>query len=104
MQFSSLRQITIADARKAVPTRDGKFFAELFQHGSLAIEIYAPKKVDLQKPHSRDEVYIVVSGTGWFVVGDQRLRFSSGDALFAAAGEVHRFEDFSDDFITWVVF
>lgn len=104
MEFSSLRQITIADARKAVPTLDGKTFAGLFQHGSLEIEIYSPKKVDLQKPHSRDEVYVVVSGTGWFVLEGSRVRFSPGDALFAAAGEEHRFEDFSDDFLTWVIF
>jgi mannose-6-phosphate isomerase-like protein (cupin superfamily) len=104
MEFSALRQIAIADARKAIPTQDGEFFAGLFRHGSLEVEIYSPKRVDLQKPHSRDELYIVVSGTGWFVVEGSRMRFSAGDALFAAAGEMHRFEDFSDDFLTWVVF
>jgi mannose-6-phosphate isomerase-like protein (cupin superfamily) len=104
MNFSDLRQIAIADARRAIPTKDGKFFAGLFRHGSLEVEIYSPKMVDLQKPHSRDELYVVVSGTGWFVVEGQRMRFSPGDALFAAAGEAHRFEDFSDDFLTWVVF
>ncbi|HLW55415.1 MAG TPA: cupin domain-containing protein [Candidatus Angelobacter sp.] len=104
MQFDSLRQIAIADARKAVPTKDGKPFAGLLRHGSLEIEIYAPKKVDLQKPHARDEVYVVASGSGWFVVEGKRMRFSAGDTLFAAAGEAHRFEDFSDDFLTWVFF
>lgn len=104
MEFSSLRQITLADARKSVPTKDGKFDAELFRHGSLEIEIYAPQKLDLQRPHTRDEVYMVASGSGWFVVNSMRTRFTSGDVLFAAAGETHRFEDFSDDFVTWVIF
>ena len=104
MEFSSSRQIAIAEARRAIPTKDGKLFAELFRHGSLEVEIYSPKVVDSQKPHLRDELYVVVSGTGWFVVEGKRVRFSPGDALFAAAGEVHRFEDFSDDFLTWVVF
>ena len=104
MEYSSARQITLSSARKAVPTQDGKPFAELFHHGSLEIEIYSPKGTDLQKPHSRDEVYVVVSGSGWFVVEGNRMRFSPGDALFAAAGETHRFEDFSDDFLTWVMF
>lgn len=104
MTFSSARQISLQDARKAVPTADGKAFALLFEHGSLQMEIYAPRGTDMQKPHTRDELYVVASGRGWFFVEGQRLPFSAGDALFAAAGEVHRFEDFSDDLVVWVMF
>jgi mannose-6-phosphate isomerase-like protein (cupin superfamily) len=106
MEFASARQIKLKDALNAVPTKEGKAFANLFNHGSLQVEIYVPKGPDLQKPHSRDELYIVASGTGWFVCQneDRRMQFSPGDALFAAAGEVHRFEDFSDDFVVWVMF
>src|SRR5262245_26276807 len=104
MEFSSARQITLADARKAVPTKDGKAFQLMFRHGSLDVEIYSPKGTDTQKPHTRGELYIVASGTGWFFVEGNRLRFSPGDALFAAAGEVHRFEAFSDDLVVWVMF
>lgn len=104
MEFSSLRQIELAAARTAIPTKEGKPFSLVFRHGSLDVEIFGPKGVDTQKPHSRDEVYIVASGTGWFVHEGRRLRFSPGDVLFAAAGEVHRFEDFSDDFLVWVIF
>jgi len=108
MEFNPARQIKLKDALKAVPTMESKPFANLFNHGSLQVEIYAPKGTDLQKPHSRDELYIVASGTGWFVCQDEdedrRMQFSPGDALFAAAGEVHRFEDFSDDFVVWVMF
>ena len=104
MEFGSARQIRFSDAKQAVPTKDGKAFQLLFRHGTLDVEIYAPKGADLQKPHSRDELYVVASGTGWFVCQGQRMQFSPGDALFAAAGEVHRFEDFSEDFIVWVMF
>jgi quercetin dioxygenase-like cupin family protein len=38
------------------------------------------------------------------VQGDTRHRFQAGDAFFVPAGQVHRFEHFSDDFVTWVVF
>lgn len=104
MEFSSARQVTLSDAKKTVPTKDGKAFARVFRHGSLDLEIYAPKSADPQKPHSRDELYIVASGTGWFSCEARRMPFSPGDALFAAAGEVHRFEDFSHDFAVWVMF
>jgi mannose-6-phosphate isomerase-like protein (cupin superfamily) len=104
MEFSSERIIKLAGAQNAIPTREGKLYAELFSHGSLTVEIYAPKGTDLQQPHTRDELYIVVAGRGWFFVEGQRFQFGPGDAIFAAAGEVHRFEDFTEDLLTWVVF
>ena len=58
----------------------------------------------MQQPHSQDEIYIVQSGSGHFVCGDDRKPFETGEALFVPAGVVHRFEDFSDDFAAWVVF
>lgn len=82
----------------------GERFAAAFTRGSLSVEIYAPVGVDPQAPHSRDEVYFVVSGTGEFVVAGERAAFQPGDALFVAAGVEHRFENFSADFVTWVVF
>ena len=83
---------------------DGERFIEAFAHGSLVVELYAPVGTDPQTPHDRDEVYFVVSGSGDFVVADGRSPFGAGDALFVAAGAVHRFENFSPDFAAWVVF
>ena len=82
----------------------GQPFLTLFRHGSLEIEIYRPIGVDKQTPHSRDEIYVVIAGTGEFVCADHRRPFVAGDILFAPAGAVHRFEKFSDDFSTWVFF
>lgn len=79
-------------------------YVELFKHGSLVIEIYKPNKVDPQEPHDQDEVYVVISGSGFFVNGDERRPFEAGEVLFVPAGVVHRFEEFTDDFATWVVF
>ncbi len=81
-----------------------KTFTKLFQHGSLLVEVYKPKKVDLQEPHAKDEVYVVISGSGTFVRGRQKIQFAPGDLLFVPAGQPHRFEDFTDDFATWVIF
>ncbi|WP_298928321.1 cupin domain-containing protein [uncultured Allomuricauda sp.] len=79
-------------------------FLTLFEHGTLAVEIYKPERIDLQQPHSRDEVYVVVSGTGEFMNDGERTTFSPGDFLFVPAGVEHRFENFTDDFSTWVIF
>ena len=87
-----------------LPTADGKRFTVAFEHGSLALELYAPRDHDPQQPHARDELYVVVAGRGTFVCDGERKPFETGDALFAPAGAVHRFEDFSDDLAVWVMF
>jgi mannose-6-phosphate isomerase-like protein (cupin superfamily) len=83
---------------------DGERFVEAFSHGSLIVELYAPVGHDPQSPHERDEVYFVISGSGEFVVAGKRSRFAAGDALFVAAAIEHRFENFTSDFSTWVIF
>lgn len=84
--------------------KSGHEFMKLFTHGSLTVEIYKPDKTDKQTPHTRDEIYVIASGSGEFVLADERITFSPGDVLFVPAGDVHRFENFSDDFVTWVFF
>ena len=79
-------------------------YTDLLTHGTMRVGLYALREHDPQQPHAQDEIYIVASGSGWFVREDQRVAFGPGDALFVAAGETHRFEDFSDDFGTWVIF
>ena len=81
-----------------------KEFVTLFNHGTLEVEVYKPDRIDKQQPHERDEVYIVISGSGEFFNDGDRVDFSPGDFLFVKAGKEHRFENFTDDFATWVIF
>jgi mannose-6-phosphate isomerase-like protein (cupin superfamily) len=87
-----------------LPTPDGKRFVTVLAHGSLTVEVYAPRGSDPQQPHTRDEAYVVIAGTGDFVLSGERSAFGPGDVLFAPAGAVHRFERFTEDFATWVFF
>jgi mannose-6-phosphate isomerase-like protein (cupin superfamily) len=91
-------------AALALPLPEGRRSSEVFVDGDLEIRLYAPKGHDPQTPHDRDELYIVVAGRGNFRVGDRVSPVEIGALLYAAAHEVHRFEDFSDDFAVWVVF
>jgi mannose-6-phosphate isomerase-like protein (cupin superfamily) len=97
-------QLTVRDALARLPGSRGERFVELFPHGTLSIELYAPRQHDPQSPHTRDEVYVVVAGTGSFLNGGERNRFAPGDVLFVPAGVEHRFEEFSDDLVVWVIF
>jgi mannose-6-phosphate isomerase-like protein (cupin superfamily) len=96
-------RLTVAEVEKALPASGTRSVAA-FEHGTLLAKLYAPRGHDPQKPHTRDEVYVVVSGSGTFVAGDKRHEFGPGDFLFVPANVVHRFEAFSDDLALWVVF
>lgn len=97
------RTFTIADAQAALERAGGEF-TTLFRQGTLEIEIYRPVGVDRQKPHDKDELYVIISGSGQFEHGQNRTPFRAGDVLFVRAGVPHRFLDFGPDFVTWVFF
>ena len=97
-------KLTVGDAVSRLPTADEKRFATILQHGTLLVEIYAPRGVDPQQPHTRDEIYFVAAGSGEYVCGNTRTTFAATDLLFAAAGVEHRFENFTDDLAVWVLF
>jgi mannose-6-phosphate isomerase-like protein (cupin superfamily) len=97
-------RVTLEEALEAVALAHPKRFATVFEHGSLQTELYSPQGTDPQTPHTRDEVYLVARGSGSFRLGSETTRFGPGDFLFVPAGVEHRFERFSDDFLTWVLF
>lgn len=95
---------TLAAGLSQLPTPGGDRFTTRFEHGTLQVEVYAPRGVDPQQPHDRDEVYFVGGGRGTFFCDGHRTLFGPGDFLFVPAGIEHRFEDFSDDLVVWVLF
>jgi len=101
---NSGKKITLAEALSRLPGPQGEDSVGLFEHGSLVVKLYAPRGHDSQRPHSRDEIYVVARGAGEFVCGGVRQAFGPNDVLFAAAHVEHRFENFSDDFTVWVFF
>jgi mannose-6-phosphate isomerase-like protein (cupin superfamily) len=74
-------------------TDRNQLFLEVFTHGALSVEIYKPNKKDLQTPHDRDEIYVIISGTGTFINGGERTAFKPGTFLFVP-----------EDFSTWVFY
>ena len=103
-------KVSISQALKRLPAEptakypQGAPFVTMMAGGTMSVEVYAPKGEDLQEPHSQDELYFIHSGTGQIVINGQEFDCAAGDAFFVAAGVKHRFENFSDDFVTWVVF
>ena len=79
-------------------------FVAALAHGTMSVELFAPRGPDTQQPHAQDELYIIRQGSGWFLNEGERVRFKAGDVLFVRAGAEHRFVDFTPDFETWVIF
>ena len=86
----------------------GTPFVPALAHGSLSVELFAPATSqlgrDIQQPHAQDELYVVQRGTSDFWRDGETEAVGPGDILFVPAGAPHRFENFSPDFVTWVVF
>lgn len=99
-------RFTVDEAAAQLPEvdEDRLRFATLLRRGSLLVELYAPQGHDPQTPHAQDELYVVISGSGYFVNNGERKPFGPSDVLFVPAGFAHRFENFTDDFQTWVIF
>jgi mannose-6-phosphate isomerase-like protein (cupin superfamily) len=96
-------KIGLKEAAERLETSAERFIV-LFQRGDFSAEFYVPHEMDMQQPHEQDEVYLVAKGSGTFLRGEERVGFVKGDFLFIPAGVVHRFEQFSKDFATWVIF
>ena len=79
-------------------------FTVMMKHGTMSIEYFAPKKLDTQTPHKQDEIYIIIEGRSEFYRDGERVSCKKNDILFAPAGMEHHFENFTDDFATWVIF
>ena len=79
-------------------------FTVVMKHGKMTVEYFAPQEVDTQTPHKQDEIYVILKGHATFFRNGERVSCKKGDLLFVPAAMEHYFENFSDDFATWVIF
>ncbi len=95
--------LTIEDAKEALAKAPDPFVL-LMKDKAMSVEYFAPEGIDVQTPHQQDELYIIASGTAEFLREAGRVNCKTGDVLFVPKGMAHRFENFSNDFATWVIF
>jgi mannose-6-phosphate isomerase-like protein (cupin superfamily) len=95
---------SVIKALQSLSDKDEETFIKVMQHGSMSVEIYRPINIDPQTPHVQDELYVIINGSGEFYLNGNITEFQQGDIIFVPAGAVHRFENFTDDFATWVIF
>ena len=96
--------LSVAQALVKITAAGDRRSVTLLRRGAIEVEVYAPRGVDDQTPHDRDEIYVIMQGDGVFFDGESRRHFQPGDTIFVPAGVEHRFEEFTPDFATWVIF
>jgi mannose-6-phosphate isomerase-like protein (cupin superfamily) len=69
----------------------------------LGVYVLVAPEPDDQEPHDRDEVYVVLEGSGVLTVEGEEQRLGPGDAAFVAAGDDHRFSGY-DRIVLFVLF
>jgi mannose-6-phosphate isomerase-like protein (cupin superfamily) len=71
---------------------------------SVGLYVLAAGQPDLQQPHTEDEVYYVIAGSGQISVGDEVRDVRAGSIVFVGAGVPHRFHDITSELTVFVVF
>jgi mannose-6-phosphate isomerase-like protein (cupin superfamily) len=64
---------------------------------SVGLYVLAAGQPDLQRPHTEDEVYYVVSGRGRITVGDAVRDVRPGSIVFVATAVPHRLHYLTED-------
>jgi mannose-1-phosphate guanylyltransferase len=85
---------------------EGGSYREVLDEGSMTVEIgrHAAGESAPKNPHTEDELYYVVSGSGKMRVGDEIHALDPGDTVFVERGLEHDFFDIEEDLVTLVVF
>jgi mannose-6-phosphate isomerase-like protein (cupin superfamily) len=84
----------------------GRPYLEFLSVPDLSVGLYVLKagERDLQRPHTEDEVYYVVSGRAKVTVGDETRDVRPGSIVFVATAVPHRFHDITEDLTLFVAF
>jgi mannose-6-phosphate isomerase-like protein (cupin superfamily) len=84
----------------------GESWAEVLRVPSLSMGIYVlgAGAVDPQEPHTEDEVYYILEGSGMLRVGSEDHAFEPGSILFVPARAEHRYHDIQEDLVALVFF
>lgn len=90
----------------AARERDGRLYHEFLREPTLSAGLYRlpAGSTDPQRPHSEDEVYLVLRGRGRFRGGAEEVAVGPGSVIFVPAREEHRFFDVAEDLEILVLF
>ncbi|MCH7736228.1 MAG: cupin domain-containing protein [Chloroflexi bacterium] len=86
--------------------KNGELYHEFFKAERRSIGLYACEAgaTDPQVPHTEDEIYYIVSGTGMIEVAGEHRPVSAGSVIYVGVNVDHRFHSITEDLSVIVVF
>jgi len=86
--------------------QSGQDYLEFLRVPSLSAGLYmlAASAVDMQEPHTEDEIYYVISGRGFIQVNQESRPVEAGSLVFVKAHVEHRFHTITEDLRVLVIF
>jgi quercetin dioxygenase-like cupin family protein len=84
----------------------GRLYHEFLRVPALSAGLYVLPAggADPQRPHTEDEVYVVLRGRAMFSLCGVDRAIGTGDTIYVAAGAEHRFHTIDEDLELIVVF
>lgn len=86
--------------------RAGQDYHEFLRVPALSAGLYMLPAggIDMQQPHTEDEIYYVISGSAAFRAGSQECSVQAGSILYVKANIEHRFHSISENLRVLVLF
>ena len=86
--------------------KEGGYFLDFLKVRDLeaGIIVLHPGQEDTQEPHSADELYYVIEGTGFIELGKSAKPVKKGSIIFVPAGLHHKFYGNKEDMVVLYMF
>src|SRR5689334_21585389 len=84
----------------------GRAYLEFLRVAAMSAGVYSLPKdgLDPQKPHTDDEVYVVLHGKATIRVGEEDRSVEAGSVIFVGAQVEHHFHTITEDLTVLVFF
>jgi mannose-6-phosphate isomerase-like protein (cupin superfamily) len=86
--------------------KEGGYFLDFLKIHNLeaGIILLHPGEKDTQTPHSTDELYFIIAGSGFMELGKNKRPVKEGSVIFVPANMHHKFYGNSEDILVLYVF
>jgi mannose-6-phosphate isomerase-like protein (cupin superfamily) len=86
--------------------KEGGYFLDFLKVRDLeaGVIVLRPGEEDTQEPHSADELYYVIEGSGFMELGKSKKPVKKGSIIFVPAKMRHRFYGNKEDLVVLYMF
>jgi mannose-6-phosphate isomerase-like protein (cupin superfamily) len=100
-----MSHVNTAELLEEIPDDESRHL-EVLEEDSMTVEVgrYPAGETAGKNPHTEDEIYYIVSGSGTARIGDETHSIEAGDVVFVEQGTEHDFFDIEEDITVLIIF